>query len=96
MFNYLKSLNKKTPNPIEEEEYFFRTHPHLLQKCLEEKECSQIILPTDSVLFDRWFKTRKYEFQKRWLKKNRCLKKGYGYDVVCGRLRENAFNNHFN
>jgi hypothetical protein len=77
VFNYFKSMNKKSPNPIGDEEHFFRNYPHLRQKWLKEKERSLMVLPSDAVLFDRWFKTRKYEFQKRWLKKNRCLKKDY-------------------
>ncbi len=77
VFNYFKSLNKKSPNPIGDEEHFFRNDPHLRQKWLKEKERSLMILPSDAVLFDRWFKTRKYEFHKRWLQKNRCLKKDY-------------------
>ena len=63
------------PRPIGSEEIFFKTYPYLKPKWLKVKKTSQSIEPTSALLLDRWFKQRKYEFKKNWLKRNRCADK---------------------
>jgi hypothetical protein len=70
---YFNKFNKIPPKPMGTEEHFFSLYPKLESKWTEEKNRLKIFLPSDRLLRERWLESRKFEFEKRWLKENTSL-----------------------
>ena len=64
-------MNIKPPKPLGSEEVFFTLYPHLKDEWEAEKRKSEALVPTESLMLERWLKQRKFEFKKNWFKRHR-------------------------
>ena len=59
------------PRPLGSEQMFFKHFPYLKDKWDREKAGLAVMEPSPSLLLDRWYKQRRHEYIKNWLKFNR-------------------------
>ncbi len=86
--NYFQKINKFPPKPIGTEEHLFSLYPKLKSKWTEDKKRLKIFQPSDRILRQRWLESRRFEFEKRWLREKTCDGKNHIKDEKILRSQE--------